>query len=216
MYGLARAVLVGSALTLAGCAAVDRSAAPTFLSAEALSFYDHIREASVRFAVPESWIRAVMMQESGGRAFIAGRPVVSSAGAVGLMQIMPGTYAELRGRYPFLGRDPSVPRDNILAGTAYLRELHDLYGAPGFLAAYNCGPGCYAAFRAGRRRLPRETRAYLQALGPVVVPLSRSGVKTAQAKAKAPAPRMLLAERADPGCVSGTVPTRRCPGGRAD
>jgi hypothetical protein len=73
---------------------------------------------------------------------------------------------DLRFRYG-LGADPFDPRDNILAGAAYLQELHDRYGAPGFLAAYNAGPARYEAFLATGRPLPDETRAYLGALGPL-------------------------------------------------
>jgi hypothetical protein len=77
---------------------------------------------------------------------------------------MPDTWAELRVRHR-LGRDPYDPRDNILAGAAYLREMHDRYGSPGFLAAYNAGPGRYEEYLAGRP-LPAETRAYVAALLP--------------------------------------------------
>jgi len=119
----------------------------------------HIAEASRRFGIPAAWIRAVMRAESGGDA-----RAVSPKGAMGLMQIMPGTWAELRARHR-LGRDPFDPRDNILAGAAYLRELHDRYGSPGFLAAYNAGPGRYEEHLAGRP-LPAETRAYVAALVP--------------------------------------------------
>ena len=35
---------------------------------------------------------------------------------------------------------PTIPHNNILAGTAYMREMYDVYGSPGFLAAYNAGP----------------------------------------------------------------------------
>jgi soluble lytic murein transglycosylase-like protein len=59
-----------------------------------------------------------------------------------LMQIVPGTWAEWRSRY-CLGVDPYDPHDNILAGTAYIRELDDRYGALGLLAAYNAGPRRY-------------------------------------------------------------------------
>lgn len=119
----------------------------------------HIAEASRRFRVPQRWIRAIMHLES------ARDPrAVSRAGAVGLMQIMPGTWAELRLRHQ-LGRDPYDPHDNILAGTAYLRELYDRYGSPGFLAAYNAGPGRYEASLKGRP-LPAETRAYVATLRP--------------------------------------------------
>jgi soluble lytic murein transglycosylase-like protein len=119
----------------------------------------HITEASQRFGIPADWIRAVMRAESAGDV-----RAISSKGAMGLMQIMPGTWAELRLRYR-LGRDPYDPRDNILAGTAYLRELFDRYGSPGFLAAYNAGPGRYEQYLGGRP-LPAETRAYVAALVP--------------------------------------------------
>ncbi|CEF48551.1 unnamed protein product [uncultured bacterium] len=82
------------------------------------------------------------------------------------MQIMPETWAELRLWYG-LGTDPYDARDNILAGTAYLRELHDQYGSPGFLAAYNAGPARYEENLAGRP-LPAETRSYLDKLAPVI------------------------------------------------
>src|SRR3546814_12959328 len=98
----------------------------------------HIEEAVRRFGIPAAWIRAVMRAESAGDV-----RAISSAGAMGLMRIMPGTWAELRVRHR-LGRNPYDPRDNILAGAAYLRELSDRYGSPGFLAAYTAGPVRYA------------------------------------------------------------------------
>ena len=119
----------------------------------------HIEEAARRFAIPAAWIRAVMRAESAGDV-----RAISSAGAMGLMQIMPDTWAELRVRHR-LGRDPYDPRDNILAGAAYLRELYDRYGSPAFLAAYHAGPGRYEEYLAGRP-LPAETRAYVAALLP--------------------------------------------------
>jgi hypothetical protein len=61
---------------------------------------------------------------------------------MGIMRIMPRTWAELRARYG-LGADPYGLLDNILAGAAYIRELHNRYGLPGFLAAYNAGPRRY-------------------------------------------------------------------------
>ena len=93
---------------------------------------------------------------------------VSSAGAMGLMQVMPDTWAGLRVRYQ-LGRDPYDPRDNILAGTAYLREMWDRYGdVAAMLAAYNAGPARYDEHRAKGRPLPAETRAYVASLAPVL------------------------------------------------
>jgi hypothetical protein len=120
-----------------------------------------IAEAAQRFGVPEPWIRAVMRVESRGDV-----RAISSAGAMGLMQIMPATWASLRVRHG-LGANPYDPRDNILAGAAYLREMHDRYGSPGFLAAYNAGPGRYEEYLGGRP-LPAETRAYVAMLAPLV------------------------------------------------
>jgi soluble lytic murein transglycosylase-like protein len=98
----------------------------------------------------------------------AGDPrAVSRKGAMGLMQIMPDTWSELRARYG-LGHDPFDPHDNILAGAAYLREMHDRYGSPGFLAAYNAGPQRYEEYLAGARALPAETRAYVAVLAPLI------------------------------------------------
>jgi hypothetical protein len=141
--------------TLAQIAPMERPAAGDPYAA-------HIAEASQRFGVPANWIRAVMRAESAGDM-----RAISSAGAVGLMQIMPETWAELRVRHR-LGSDPYDPRDNILAGAAYLREMHDRYGSPGFLAAYNAGPGRYEEYLSGKRSLPAETRAYVTALAPLV------------------------------------------------
>lgn len=125
-------------------------------------YADHIAEASQRFGIPQHWISAVMQVESAGHV-----TAVSTAGAMGLMQIMPGTWADLRLLHR-LGNDPFEPRDNILGGTAYLREMYDLFGAPGFLAAYNAGPARYADHLATGRPLPRETRAYVAMLAPMI------------------------------------------------
>lgn len=116
-----------------------------------------ITEASQRFHVPKPWIRAVMRQESGGRTMLGqDRPIVSHAGAIGLMQVMPATYEQMAEQHE-LGADPSNARDNIMAGTAYLRWLHKRYGFPKMFAAYNAGPG--RVERGGK--LPAETRAYV-------------------------------------------------------
>ncbi|MFK0209494.1 lytic transglycosylase domain-containing protein [Agrobacterium sp. NPDC090283] len=123
----------------------------------------HIAEASQRFGIPEHWIRAVLRAESAGDV-----RAISTAGALGLMQLMPDTWASLRVRYR-LGRDPYDPRDNILAGSAYLREMWDRYGnVAAMLAAYNAGPGRYDDHRATGRPLPEETRSYVAALLPLL------------------------------------------------
>ena len=121
---------------------------------------EHIAEASARFDVPESWIKSVMRAESGGRTMLNGRPIESRAGAMGLMQLMPGTWREMRAVHG-LGADPHDPRDNILAGTAYLRSMYDRFGYPGLFAAYNAGPRRYAEHLATGRSLPQETLAYV-------------------------------------------------------
>ncbi|HKT85116.1 MAG TPA: lytic transglycosylase domain-containing protein [Novosphingobium sp.] len=119
-----------------------------------------IAEASVRFGVPVAWIERVMRAESGGMTMLDGRPITSRAGAMGLMQLMPATWSAMRAALG-LGRNPHDPRDNILAGTAYLRAMYDRFGYPGLFGAYNAGPGRYAAHLASGHALPAETRAYL-------------------------------------------------------
>jgi soluble lytic murein transglycosylase-like protein len=126
-----------------------------------------IDQASDRFGVPEAWILAVIAAESGGRTIMNGRPITSRAGAIGPMQMMPLTYDELRLRYG-LGSDLANPEQNILAGTAYLKELYERFGQEGVFAAYNAGPERYQAYLDGNLPLPEETRTYLTALGNVV------------------------------------------------
>ena len=143
--------------------------AATPANAEAVKRWrPHIEEASARFGIPLAWIERVMRAESGGRMTWNGRPITSHAGAMGLMQLMPGTWTDMRARLG-LGRDPHAPRDNILAGTFYLRLMYDRFGYPGLFAAYNAGPGRYAEHLATGRPLPGETRAYLASVGGVAV-----------------------------------------------
>jgi hypothetical protein len=128
----------------------------------------YIAEATTRFDVPERWVREVMRVESGGRMVGAdGLPITSPVGAMGLMQVMPETYDGLRARYALDG-DPYDPHNNILAGTAYIREMYDVYGAPGFLAAYNAGPGRLEDYLYHHRPLPDETRRYVAMIGPYI------------------------------------------------
>jgi hypothetical protein len=151
------------ALTVSNANAVAemRLADPAATYATSDQFAGIVEDASRRFGVPVRWIHAVIDVESAGDA-----RAESPKGAMGLMQIMPETRAALRLRYD-LGNDPYDPHSNILAGTAYLRELRDRYGAPGLLAAYNAGPAGYEEHLAGRP-LPAETQAYLQKLTPVI------------------------------------------------
>lgn len=135
---------------------------PAARSAAVHPYAGHVAEAGRRFGIPEAWIWAVMRVESGGNS-----RAVSRAGAMGLMQIMPATWVGLRTRYG-LGSDPFDVRDNIMAGVAYLREMHDRYGnASAMLAAYNAGPGRYDDFVSRGRPLPPETVGYLAQLAPI-------------------------------------------------
>lgn len=131
-----------------------------------------IREAAQRFGLPASWISAVMAMESGGDVL-----ALSPQGAMGLMQIMPDTWAGLRARHG-LGADPYDARENILAGAAYLREMHDRYGSPGFLAAYNAGPARYDEYLATGRELPNETQLYVSLLAPLIGDGQANGIVT--------------------------------------
>jgi hypothetical protein len=120
-----------------------------------------IAEASKRFHVPQAWIRAVMARESGGRTMLGkNQPIISRAGAVGLMQVLPETYDEMALAHK-LGANPFDARDNIMAGTAYLCWLQQKYGYPAMFAAYNAGPGKLEDHLEHGARLPAETRAYV-------------------------------------------------------
>ena len=145
---------------LGGCAGTPAPQGFNTASDSRPSVEASVQEASARFNMPVPWINAVMRQESGGRAH-----VVSPKGAMGLMQLMPGTWNYLRTAYK-LGNDPYDAHDNIIAGTAYLREMYDQYGSPGFLAAYNAGPGRYESCVRRHRPLPAETRHYVAVIAP--------------------------------------------------
>ena len=120
-------------------------------------FAEFIEEASARFSVPVRLIRAVMQVESTGDV-----QAISPRGAMGLMQLMPGTgsnsaFATSRSR-------SFDPRDNILAGTGYLKEMHDRFGSAGSLAAYHAGPARYEQYLATGQPLPPATIAYVAAV----------------------------------------------------
>ncbi|MGY2844259.1 hypothetical protein ACVIWU_005868 [Bradyrhizobium sp. USDA 4509] len=168
-------------LTASDSAAFDQnaSAGRPAMSQTVKSFEGFINEASQRFAIAQNWIRSVQSIESSGDVHAR-----SPKGAMGLMQIMPATWAELRERYN-LGNDPYDPHDNILAGTAYLRELLDRYGSPGVFAAYNAGPSRYEEHLAGGP-LPDETRAYVAKLANLLaIELSPRWTSSGQSKAAA-------------------------------
>ena len=169
-------------------------------------------EASQRFGVPVAWINAVMAVESRGLL-----QATSPKGAMGLMQLMPATWADMRSKLG-LGSDPYDPHDNILAGAAYLRELYDRFGPGGFLSAYNAGPERYLDHVTTGRPLPAETRAYVAKLAPAVtsgdvpaistttgltspfmprhtlfVPVGKTVGQPTEARAQSPDPRLFIA-----------------------
>lgn len=172
-----RCAILLLAAALAVCAGTGNAVAqtaPIAGPAVADPYAAHIAEAAKRFAIPARWIRAVMAAESTGD-----RAALSPKGAMGLMQIMPATWSELRARHR-LGSDPWLPRDNVLAGAAYLREMHDRYGTiKGMLAAYNAGPTRYDEHLARGRALPAETVDYIAKVMPMIdgkVAIAPSGI----------------------------------------
>lgn len=158
-----------------------------------------VRHVAARVGLPEPLIRAVLRAESGGDPW-----AVSRAGAMGLMQLMPATWTELR-RELGLGADPFQPADNLLAGATYLRRLYDRYGLPGALAAYNAGPGRFEAHLNGRP-LPLETRRYVAGLAAVT-----ASIAPPPAQLQPTPPQGLFAVRYDAGGpqVSPAAPSDR-------
>jgi len=166
----------------------------------------YVSEASLRFGLPKTWIYALISAESAGNM-----RAISHAGAMGLMQLMPATWARQRVRLG-LGHDPFNARDNILAGTAYLREMYDSYGTPGFLAAYNAGPGRYREWRDKGRPLPAETRAYIAKIAPRLQDGSAVPAEPGEVRTHPPVPSWthsaLFSVRSAPQIASRTVRER--------
>lgn len=170
---LSRFLLLAGPLALAACASTPPEQR-TFSPSD--PWASHIAAASDRFDVPETWIREVMWVESRGQTHLNGSLTVSHAGAMGLMQVMPGTWDYLTNRYS-LGRNPHDPAMNIMAGTAYIREMYEEFGSPGFLYAYNAGPGRYRQFLEEGRPLPDETLRYVAMIGPRITGRFPNGVR---------------------------------------
>lgn len=128
----------------------------------ASSDYDKIiNDAAEEWDIDPRILRSVMMQESGGHL-----RAVSSAGAKGLMQIMPATGQELGLTNPY------DPQQSIFAGAKYLSQLFDKYGKTSLaLAAYNAGPQRVDDYLAGRGSLPRETLAYVPSVAKIYASL---------------------------------------------
>jgi soluble lytic murein transglycosylase-like protein len=110
-----------------------------------------IRSTARRYGVPAALVKAVVKTESNFQ-----RHAVSRAGAQGLMQLMPGTAAELG------VQDPFSPEENLHGGTRYLRAMIDRFEGDWShaLAAYNAGPGVVDEY--GGIPPYRETREYVE------------------------------------------------------
>src|SRR5258706_10131027 len=111
-----------------------------------------IRAAAKKHRVPTAFVKSIVAAESNFNRY-----AISSTGAIGLMQLMPATAAQY-------GADPSIPEQNVDAGTRYLRELMDKYrkysnSLARVIAAYNAGPGMVDRYR-GVPPFP-ETRGYV-------------------------------------------------------
>jgi soluble lytic murein transglycosylase-like protein len=135
---------------------VERRNGPTTNSASNSSqsqnaVRQHIQVAATRFGVDRNLVDAVAWQESryNPRA-------LSTAGAMGVMQLMPGTARQLG------VRNPQDVEQNVVGGTAYLRQQLERFGnnVPLALAAYNAGPG--AVIKYGGIPPYRETQDYVR------------------------------------------------------
>lgn len=135
-----------------GCQGCDVVPARDHSKSRFHRFDDIIAEASGLYRIPEPLIRAVIKVESDYDP-----KVVSSAGARGLMQLMPAVISDMR------VSDPHNPRQSILGGTRLLRLLANKYDGDivKTIAAYHCGPGNLARY--GNNVPPyRNTRRYLR------------------------------------------------------
>ena len=122
------------------------------LESNITDLYDHvISEASHTHGVSFSLLKALIKTESDFNP-----SAVSSAGARGLMQLMPENIKTLKIKNPF------DPRENIMGGTQYLKQLIDRFNGklPLALAAYNAGPGVVEKYR----RIPpfKETENFVK------------------------------------------------------
>jgi len=116
-----------------------------------MAYDDIINAAGQQYGVDPDLLRAQMMQESGGNP-----NAVSKRGAMGLMQLMPGTASDMGVSNI---KDPS---QNIMGGAKYMRQLIDKYGdIDKAVQAYNVGPNAFDEIQSGKRKLPQETSEYL-------------------------------------------------------
>jgi Transglycosylase SLT domain len=127
----------------------------------------------------------------------------SKTGAIGTMQLEPGTAADL-------GVDPRDPVQNIQGGVRYLRQMLDQFGGNQGLAAgaYNAGPGRMRAYLAGQGTLPLETQNYITAVGNS--PITAQALGYTAAAPRAPSVAQFVAN------PTGAQPAPVAPGGADD
>lgn len=170
-----------------------------------------IGDAAKRFRVPAAWIRAVMRMESGGRTMMAeSQPITSTAGAMGIMQVMPDTYETMRALYR-LGPDPYDPGDNLTAGAAYLGILYKAYGYPDMFAAYNDGPKMLEAHNAGHHPWPAETVNYVAGITAILSGGSPGRVGGAQVRLTRPDGTPIMVDAAAVLSVRAALPGEYAP-----
>lgn len=116
-----------------------------------MAYDDIINAAGQQYGIDPDLLRAQMMRESQGNP-----KAVSPKGALGLMQLMPGTAQDLG------VTNITDPQQNIMGGAKYMRQLIDKYGdLDKAVQAYNMGPTAYDKYASGQRPLPEETSKYL-------------------------------------------------------
>ena len=164
-------------------AAASKLTAVPALSAQNIDLDQVVREASSRNRLDPDFVSSVIMAESHFKTH-----AVSKKGALGLMQLMPATAAQLG------VADPFDPKANVEAGTAHLSALLDRYNNDPIkaLAAYNAGAHRVKQYNG----VPpyRETRAYISKIvrdfnAKKRAQMKAAGVTTASAPAKAAGPR---------------------------
>jgi soluble lytic murein transglycosylase-like protein len=126
-------------LKLAFAAAALAFATPC-AATRAAAWRPFVAEASLRFGVPIAWIERVMRVESGGQTTLAGSPMRSRGGAMGLMQLMPGTWKMMRAALA-LGSNPDDPHDNVLAGVLLSQDDVRPLRLPRNVRGLQCGAG---------------------------------------------------------------------------
>lgn len=124
-----------------------------------MAYEDLILAAADKYQIDPDLVRRVMRTESGGNP-----KALSSKGAIGPMQLMPGTAKDLN-------VDPWDPAQNIDGGTRYLAQQVKRFGPEGGLAAYNGGPGRFEKVGRDISRMPRESQDYVgKVMGSTSIP----------------------------------------------